>query len=180
MPVPDFSPGEVLTAAAMDSISGWLVKTVTIGAGVSSVPVADCFSADFENYRIIISGVDLSVADDYIYITFPTSSGNVYYGSIGWRTWANVVSGSGLNGSNLGIRIGLGNTNDSTSFQLDVFNPFVSNRYTAVTFTNISTNLASNGGGIHEQNASQTGFNIVSQTGTTMTGGTIRVYGYRN
>ncbi len=73
MPVPDFSPGEILTASAMDSIGLWRVTTctvssaggtaatasngvITIGTGNTSVTVNNAFSADYDNYKIIVSG----------------------------------------------------------------------------------------------------------------------------
>jgi hypothetical protein len=52
MPVPDFSPGEVLTAAAMDSIGLWKVADATFTAA-SSVDVANCYSTNYTNYLIV-------------------------------------------------------------------------------------------------------------------------------
>jgi hypothetical protein len=52
MPVPDFSPGEVLTAAAMDSVGMWRVGGGTITG--TSVQINDCFTSSYQNYKIII------------------------------------------------------------------------------------------------------------------------------
>ena len=54
MPVPDFSPGEVLTAAAMDSIGLRLVKSQTF-TGSGTAQFTNCFNADFQNYRLVFS-----------------------------------------------------------------------------------------------------------------------------
>jgi hypothetical protein len=51
---PDFVSGAVLTAAQMNAIGLWLVNTTTFSA-VSSVEINDCFSADFQNYKIVWS-----------------------------------------------------------------------------------------------------------------------------
>jgi hypothetical protein len=53
MPVPDFSPGEVLTAAAMDSIGLWLVGGASF-ANVGSFDVTG-FSSDYENYELVMN-----------------------------------------------------------------------------------------------------------------------------
>ena len=50
MPVPDFSPGEVLTAAAMDSIGLWRVGGGTFSA-VSAVDITG-FNSSYEYYRL--------------------------------------------------------------------------------------------------------------------------------
>jgi hypothetical protein len=54
MPVPDFSPGEVLTAAAMDSISGWLVASTSFTSS-PGVEVQNCFSSSYRNYKVILN-----------------------------------------------------------------------------------------------------------------------------
>jgi hypothetical protein len=53
MPVPDFSPGEVLTAAAMDSIGLWLVtSTTTTGA---TQEFNNVFTSKYKNYKIVVT-----------------------------------------------------------------------------------------------------------------------------
>ena len=64
MPVPDFSPGEVLTAAAMDSIGLWKVSN-TAFTSQATIDIANCFTTDFDNYRIqlvITSSVTVNAA----------------------------------------------------------------------------------------------------------------------
>ena len=56
MPVPDFSPGEVLTAAAMDSIGLWKIASVSVTSG-SVLSVSNCFTSDYDNYRIVVSNL---------------------------------------------------------------------------------------------------------------------------
>ena len=52
-----YSSGDVLTAADLNQSSGLvLVKTQTIGSGVSSVTVSDAFSSTFDHYLITASG----------------------------------------------------------------------------------------------------------------------------
>jgi hypothetical protein len=54
MPVPDFSPGEVLTAQAMDSISGWLTNSTTF-ANTTTIEIDNCFNSNFRNYLVMCS-----------------------------------------------------------------------------------------------------------------------------
>ena len=81
MPVPDFSPGEVLTAAAMDSIGLWLVKTQAVGAGVSTIVVSDAFSANYDNYLITYTGGSASTTMN-LSLRLGTVTTTEYYGNI--------------------------------------------------------------------------------------------------
>jgi hypothetical protein len=53
---PDFTTGAVLTAAQMNAVGLWLVKTQTVGSAVPDVTVTDAFSADYDNYKILYTG----------------------------------------------------------------------------------------------------------------------------
>jgi len=96
---PTFSSGAVLTAAQMNSVGLWLIKTQTIGSAVSSVAVTSAFSADYQNYRIIISG---GAASATAYLSFALTGGtsvydqNFLYGTYAGAAPANagVVSGA--------------------------------------------------------------------------------------
>jgi hypothetical protein len=176
MPVPDFSPGEVLTASAMDSIGLWLVKTVTVGTGAASVPVADCFSADYANYRIVLSDVVGSTGSNMLF-QFSGITTAVYQSSGVFLTFgSSTVSGFGPAAETSWI-VAPGNT-ETSNWTADIISPFASRRKSFI------------GGGVGNTNyyqfngtcsstSSATGFSIIPSAGT-FTGGTIRVYGYRN
>ena len=55
---PVFTAGQILTAAQMNKVGMWLVTNATF-TGVSAVNVNDCFTSDYENYRLIFK-VDAS------------------------------------------------------------------------------------------------------------------------
>jgi hypothetical protein len=179
MPVPDFSPGEVLTAAAMDSIGLWLVKTVTVGTTVSSVPVASCFSADYDAYQITYTGgvsstgTELSVQLDGI------TTG--YYGSAIFASYgASGVLNNQFNNVTL-LPLGRANTGALAYCHIGAYisNPFLTTQ-TMIRADFLSGNV--NMGfflGRTSSTTSTTGFTITTSAGT-ITGGTIRVYGYRN
>jgi hypothetical protein len=178
MPVPDFSPGEVLTAAAMDSISGWLVKTQTVGTGVSSVEVTGAFSSDYDNYRITWTGGTLSGTENMRMILGATATG--YYSQLIYQAYASNLAPLANVPDNNAVRwsvIGVGTT-AFASVRMELFNP---NRTTR---TLMSAQFASNilGGTINgflDNATAYTSFTLSPAAGT-MTGGTIRVYGYRN
>ncbi len=49
MTYPSFSAGDILTAADMNAVGLWLVKTQTVGTAVASVTVTDAFSSTYDN-----------------------------------------------------------------------------------------------------------------------------------
>jgi hypothetical protein len=178
MPVPDFSPGEILTASAMDSIGLWLVKTQTIGTGVASVTVTGAFSADYDNYRIVISGsVASGGADTSFQLSGITGSNYQTFGFFmtpGTATinaYGPAVTTQWLTGSTNSVR---------WAHEFDVISPFLSQQKFMLNMVGASTTGYYNFSGSCTSTASATGFTITQNGGGTLTGGTIRVYGYRN
>jgi hypothetical protein len=181
MPVPDFSPGEVLTAAAMDSIGLWLVKTQTIGAGVSSVTVTGAFSADYDNYKIQIAG-GVGSTDLDLRFNFDGNTANYYTGVI-FHPYS-IASGNagGIGRNNLAYWDFAGGASTSNIYlNCDVLSPFLAKK----SGYSVQTVVGNTGGsglvatGFHDSATSFTGFRLQTSSGT-LTGGTIRVYGYRN
>jgi len=175
MPVPDFSPGEVLTAAAMDSIGLWLVKTQTIGSGVATQEVTSCFSADYENYLVTVSGGTNSTNSSLNFRLGTTATG--YRWTYAYTSFNNSVQGAGTLNDTSVFYVGFANTNGLTA-KIDVTAPFLS---TSTLITGDGGSVGSFAGhvvGVEPNSTSFTGLTIVAGSGT-MTGGTIRVYGYR-
>jgi hypothetical protein len=176
MPVPDFSPGEVLTAAAMDSIGLWLVKTQTIGTGVSSVVVTGAFSADYDNYKIIVSGG--STAGAGILMQLGSTTNSYYFGRtrVAYSGAAtSAFSGANAASWNVGSADG-----DGSSARIELITPFLTRR---TTFDSTQPEGAGGVigwvGGTLDTTLSYTAFTLLL-SGGTFSGGTIRVYGYRN
>jgi len=163
-----------------------LVKSQTIGSAVSSVTVTDVFSANWETYRVVISNVTTSSSGSGTSIWFKMHDGtnpastNYNYGftriDIAATTVAGVTASLGTNG----ILVGRG-TGDKFGNSFDVVNPYISTHtiFPHVSAANVSTGYMYTGVGMHQTTASYTSFQLIIDTGT-MTGGTIRVYGYRN
>lgn len=155
-----------------------LIKTVNVGSAVSSVTVTDAFSATYDNYKITINGGSASTALD-IRCTLGSTSSN-YYGFLVYGAYnSNTVQGFGQNNTAFWGYVGTGNTVLHGSFELS--NPFASTRTTVVAGNSLSLTggSANQFGGYLNDSNSYTSFTLTTNTGT-MTGGTIRVYGYRN
>ena len=181
MPVPDFSPGEVLTAAAMDSIGLWLVKTQTIGSAVSSVTVTNAFSATYDSYRIIVNTTGSNNAA--LYATLGNAgvfSATGYNSSLVYLVAGTpgTQEASTLNGVQF-TWLGGGTANQAQTGQFDIHNPFQA-KYTKISFGAYADNNAyGTMNGEHKVATSYADIKLFNGTGT-ITGGTIRVYGYRN
>ena len=179
MPVPDFSPGEVLTAAAMDSIGLWLVKTQTIGTAVSSVTVSDAFDANFDNYKIIIAGGVASGALAGILLTLGSTNTGYYYGGYTMQ-YTGATLGAAPASNISAFQIGYATPNAlSASVELQSPNLAKNTMIQAEGAGAGTTSFAMKFGGYVNNTTQYTAFTITASTGT-FTGGTIRVYGYRN
>jgi hypothetical protein len=187
MPVPDFSPGEVLTAAAMDQVGMWLVKSVTIPASPVStaVDVTSCFSGDYQNYQVVYTGQgNGSAVFHNLQLLSGVSPANTFYYRNGTTMTSNstTVGGSAVAA---GTSFDLGAQQAGTEEFSGVINfqfPFEA-RHT--TIQGYESTFAGGFGynytfqGCHAVNTSYNGFRISVSTGSFNTGA-IRVYGLRN
>jgi hypothetical protein len=178
MPVPDFSPGEVLTAAAMDSIGLWLVKTQAVGTGVASVVVNDAFSSSFDSYRIVYTGGTASGLNT-LQIRMGTAVTNGYYSQTIYASYATttILANVADNNANQWSFVGRSGT-AANHLSMNLYNPFLTTR---TFFDSIAISASDMGSqaGVLQNATSYTGFTMIMGSGT-LTGGTIRVYGYRN
>ena len=179
---PDFSSGAVLTAAQMNSVGLWLVKTQTVGTGVASVSVTGAFSGDYNSYKIIYEGGSSSASATQLQMQLGGITGAVYYSS-GMQQLATSATVVTTNSPAL-VAWFLGYTgNQVMRFEMDFSNPNAvgSGKLGNTKFASYD-NVASYGGTRSHQaitSAGATSFTFTPSTGT-LTGGTIRVYGYRN
>jgi hypothetical protein len=184
MPLTTYTAGEVLTAASLNANFSFaaqgglvLVKTQTIGTAVASVAVTDAFSATYENYKIIINGGTASGSVSLNLVLGATTTG-YYWGGYGYTYAGAVIQGNQANaaaweagtawpnGVNANIEILSPQLAARTVYQSQL----VRTGTTAGTFTTA---------GFLDNATQYTGFTISPASGT-ITGGTIRVYGYAN
>jgi len=178
MTYPVFASGDVLNASDMNGVGLWLVKSQAVGTGVSSVTVTGAFSADYDNYKIVISGGVTGTAGS---ITFQlnNSTGATYgffgsFGSYGTAT-LNAYASVGLTSW---TDIGIGGTAGWMT-TIDLMSPFATKPTLGTTWST-STATAYNFAIRDTAAVSNTGFTMTGLGGNTLTGGTIRVYGIRN
>ena len=155
-----------------------LVSTTTIGSAVSSVTVSNAFSSTYDNYRIVISG-GAATADININMTLGSTSTG-YYRSQNYLTYAGVASTGVLANGTSWQAIGLATTNTIAGV-FDLFNPNLAKTtwWAGLTVYASTTGLYGVGGGFLNDTTQYTAFTLTTSSGT-ITGGTIKVYGYTN
>jgi hypothetical protein len=181
MPVPDFSPGEVLTAAAMDSIGLWKIAETSFTTAANPF-INGCFSSDYQNYVVKFTCI-ASASGNNIYfrmrsgVNTPETSAVYDRFGFSWATSAsNLVSANQVDGY-LGDITNV--TSASTAGTLDFFRP----NETVATIVN-THNWGGGSGSVFfpsyriETTTAYTGIELFPLSGTLT--GTMRVYGYRN
>lgn len=148
---------------------------VTIGSAVASVTVNGVFSSTYENYRILWSGMSANTASDLtlqlsgipnsVYTTggsFTTfvSATLTGYGPAATSRWAIGPSNAGANGS------------------CDLYGPFAT-RTKGITSLGLNAQSQYSFNGYCSSTTSASGF-VLAPTAGTLTGGTVRIYGYNN
>jgi hypothetical protein len=180
MALTTFVSGQVLTAAQLNdsyaAVGGLrLVSSTTIGSAVSSVTVSNAFSATYDNYRIIISGGASTGGGDLLLKIGAATSGykwQVIYGS-----YNNVASASGTTTGSSFTYAGALNTS-SLSMDVTLLSPFLT-EFTYCFNPVFNTDFGGVNIGYLNNTTSYTDFTITT-SGGTITGGTIRVYGFAN
>jgi hypothetical protein len=154
------------------------ILTQTIGTAVSSITVTNAFSATYDNYQIVVSGGVASTNAEITLKLGATATG--YYAARSRVTYAGVSSVQGDNNGSLWNAVGFTSTNAiSANFNLN--NPFLTKNtfMSALTSDPATTGRGSFNAGYLDNTTSYTDFTL-APTGGTLTGGTIRVYGYKN
>ena len=170
-----YTSGQVVQAVPTGINSALvLISTTTIGTTVSSVTVSSAFSATYDAYKITVTGGAASTGNSLLMTLGATTTG--YSLQIVYGAFNNTPLALGTSNTS-SWNAGNGNTN-SLSMNIDLLNPFL----TEQTFINGA--LIENGAGgalagFLNNTTSYTAFTLTT-SGGTITGGTIRVYGYTN
>ena len=153
-----------------------LLKTQTVGSAVASVTVTDAFSSTYDAYRIQIFGINGSTVTDMKFTLGSTSTG--YYGSYYYDLFNGSVTGTARYNNAANTQVGGVGTSAEQNAHFDIFNPNKTAR------TSWSGNWYGNGysgwfSGVVDNATAYTAFTLTPVAGT-FTGGTIKVFGYRN
>jgi hypothetical protein len=182
-----FVAGEVLEAAQLNSnftylegVGGLqLVKTQVIGSAVASVEVTGAFSSTYDNYKIIVSGGAISANNNMKLQLGATTTG--YYAGLARVTYSTGAAATAAdNNASSFSRAGAANTN-GIGMNFDLLGPnLAKNTFIGGTFVdNVAAGSGGSFGGFLNDTTAYTAFTIIPSAGT-LTGGTIRVYGYAN
>jgi hypothetical protein len=175
-----FVTGQVFTAADANLManSGLVyVASSTIGTTVSSHVVSGCFSSTYDNYRITITGGVASTATDYN-IQLNGITGSVYqtvgyyitFGTATLVAFAPALTTSMIVGSSDAVRYGV---------SFDLYSPNLTQQKFLTGANGISTTATYFTNSKCTSTSVATGFTIIPASPTTLTGGTVTVYGYR-
>jgi len=157
-----------------------LVKETTIGTSVSSVTVSDCFNSTFQNYRVVVNVLSASTALG-IRVRVNNSTTNYFSAKSGFRYNGGTFSGT-VNNDATYMDLGSAGSSAGGSMTFDVIRPYVTQK---TLFTGTGCYALTNTGGavwfsgFHNSTLSVTSLTFLTSTGT-LTGGTIRVYGYND
>ena len=179
MSFPLFASGDVLNASDMNGVGLWLVKTQTVGTGVASVTVTGAFSADYDNYLITYEGAVVSASGEAVRLQLGSTTtgyfGNLIYGSFTSPTPAVIGDNNTANWTHCA-----GANNNRTNASINLYNPFRTVPTHVFSYIYADSSNAGTKRGFLNNSTSYTAFTMLAGTTGNFTGGTIRVYGYRN
>jgi hypothetical protein len=175
---PDFTSGQILTAAQMNAVGMWLVKTQSFTA--DSPLITDVFTADYENYLAVLRCTS-SLTGQYtncqlINATTPKTT-NYSRAGLTSSTAGTLGADSGATGQD-GWRI-LGQSTSGIYATMTFYRPFVAAETGYHTQGSYLGNYYALGG-IQTESYSATGFKILAQGNAATYTGTVSVYGYNN
>ncbi len=156
-----------------------LVKTQAIGSGVSSVVVTGAFSSTYDMYRIFIQTDSIAAGGPYMTLQMGSTTTGYYWGAA--TVIYSSAAASNINNNNTPSwnRLGPGTTGGMTGVY-DLLNPWKS-EVTVISGSYADPSTAGSAGygsGFLNNTTSYTSFTI-GLTSSTMTGGSIRIYGFK-
>ena len=182
-----FSNGDVLQASDMNavglhlitpsSVSGGTLSggVVSITSGSSSVQLNDVFSSTFRDYRVIFSNFVGTVSGD-IQLQFVGQTTNYRWAHMALAF--NGVNGDDNNVLDSTIKLGTITTISYNHITFEVYVPNLAEE-TVVQGHGFTGGAVTSIGGYQDSTTQFTSFLIKPASGT-LSGGTIRVYGYSN
>jgi len=162
--------------------------TSASGTSITEFSVTNCFSADYDYYKIFVTDYKQSHTT-FAYLKFINSSGvdsSSYYDYAGLRLRADTTFGEQRNTNQNSIMDVLGYSDageQQGGINFDVFNPFNSSSYTFIK-SQSSTNsyqpaVGVKGIGVQKVAQQVTGFALLQPADYTWTNITVKVYGVK-
>jgi hypothetical protein len=168
---------------ALELVSGITCSTggtaangvVTVGSAVSSVVIGNAFSSTYDNYKIVYTG---GTGSGTMSMSLGSSTASYYNTLLYGNTFGTpTASGIGSNNATNWSFVGYVDAN-ICSFCMELQSPNLTKYTTYSSAAYTSTTNAGTSSGVHQVATAYTSFTLIPTS--TFTGGTVRVYGYRN
>lgn len=153
------------------------ISSTTIGSAVSSVTVSNAFSATYDNYQIIVAGTTGTGGQDLLF-QLSGITGSVYAYAVQAMSNSGTFTNKGSAGATTMVVSGA-DSGAGNGFAITVCAPFLTTGRKNIFGSGFGNSLTYVLGGQVISTTSASGFVISTSTGT-ITGGTIKVYGYKN
>lgn len=156
-----------------------LISSTTIGNAVSSVAISNVFSSTYDNYRVIISG-GAGSTNNYLNMQMGATTTGYYAWGVSGTYNSNTVTGDGE--SNVAnFRYVAAYSTNSIWGVVDLSGPNLAKNthYNAAISLSNTIDAALWYNGYLADTTQYTGFTLLAISGT-ITGGTVKVYGYKN
>jgi hypothetical protein len=175
-----FTSGEILTAADTNTYlansGSVLLKTQTIGNGVSSVQVTDAFSSTYDNYFVQITNCGAS-ASTFLRLRLGAKVTGYQFGLI-FNSYNNVTTSLGSSTATYFEYVAAMASSQKLNCSIPINGPNIASHTAVGPSSYADAGAAGTMNGIDLSTTQYTDFTISPASGT-FTGGTIRVYGYR-
>jgi hypothetical protein len=182
---PTFTAGSILTASQMNNVGLWRVGSATATSG-TTLDIANCFSSDFDAYRVVLSNVRFAAAGSFSFqlMNGTTPSASNYAWAVQQVAYdaSGGPSGSGYPSYVTNWRTISDFSTSAGAFSCDIFNPFLA-QYSYYSFNGTDSRAINGyglrvGGGIHADATSYSSLRFTT-TASTITNVVATVYGYR-
>jgi len=161
------------------------------GTSVSSLSITDCFSANYDVYKVVIDNIDFVSADltfRFINASGVVSSANYDNAILLQRSYGAFADTNAVNGTNFGSigfydqSGGIG-TGKGGATVITIYNPFSSSTYSFANWSNAGVSSIGTpvrkGIGVLKVAESHTGINFLDGAGGTIAGVSASVYGVK-
>jgi|688.fasta_scaffold773361_2 hypothetical protein len=168
------------TVFGLGSSALTLVKTQAVGSAVSNVTVTGAFNSSYTNYLIMYTDGVGSIAYSELRLQLSGITAN-YYSNLVYTGWTSGGPSVLRTGSQAEWQLIGAMSPNGGVLNVTVTNPNIA-KYKSISGRDIEMNSTMNTGGTDgfcASTSTATGFVLSAATGT-ITGGTIRVYGYAN
>jgi hypothetical protein len=157
-----------------------LIKTQTIGTAVTSITVSDAFSSTYDNYLITING-GVSSASATLGLKLGAGSSNYWWNGIYMNPSSATVNGENST-SATSFRYVAGADTTNIAGIVTLIGPNLAKPTNAVydAWRSSSNRINLDYRGSEDASTQHTAFTLEVDGGANVTGGTIRVYGFKN